>query len=177
METAWRRTERGEIVFEQSIPRGSRLIGGAMLGIFALFFLYHLISGLLEYIRGATAAEWLAALPGFLLILALFLLFGIPTWYILAGRTRIVLDLPRSRILVVHDLRFYKRMKSFPADRAKKVTVRSIMKRNAVDTSYTYRIELHLIDHPPISIGSEGNKEDALKVAASLERFLKLETG
>lgn len=146
-----------------------------MLGIFPLFFLYFLVTGLSEYIRVATFEEWLTALPGFLIILALFLLSGVPTWYILAGRTRVVLDLPHGRIKVVHDLRFYKRTRSFSIDQVKRVTVTPKRRGRPAITPYTYRIDLHLSDQKRIYIGSEDIVENARKVAGSLQKFLQME--
>ena len=49
METVWRENERGEIIIEHITPLSARLFGGFMLGLFALFFLYYLVIGLIAY--------------------------------------------------------------------------------------------------------------------------------
>jgi hypothetical protein len=175
METTWRKSEQGEIFFEHHIPMSARLIGGVMLGFFALFFLYYLVTGLAEYVRVATPGEWLSALPGFLVVLALFLLFGLPTWYILAGRTRVVIDFRHRCIRQVQDLRFYRRTKRFSIDQV--LEVRSVPMTIGVSghRSRTHRIQIDLAGHKPVTVGYEDDAENARGVATSLAEVLRVE--
>jgi len=123
MNTTCTETESGEVIFEWRLPIGPRIGIGSMLSIPAIFFGYYLFVGLIEYIRVASLSEWLTALPGYLLIIALFLLFAIPCWMVFLGRHLVILDLPRGKILRVFDLRLLRWTKSCPIEQVKHVSV------------------------------------------------------
>jgi hypothetical protein len=174
METTWRETTLGEIVIDHRMPMRPRLVTGSMLGLFAAFFLYYLVTGLIEYIRVATLAEWVSAIPGLLVVLALFLLFGVPTWIVLVGRSRVVVDLRQGYILKVDDLLFYQRTRTFPIDQVHDVRVKSKTLRISRHSSQTYEIQLHLTGHKPITIGCEDIVWDAHEVARRLRDLLRI---
>lgn len=165
METTLKESGQGEIVCEHRIPLQSRLIVAAMLGFVPLFFLYHLVSGLVEYARHATPAEWLSGLPGFLVILALFLLSAAPVWIAVVGRTRVVVDFQRGLIHDVRDLRIHRRTTSVPTSSVLGVSV-SRQRSN-------YRIQIDLADHKPITVGYEESAWEAEEVAARLAGCLR----
>jgi hypothetical protein len=165
VETTFRETERAEIVCEHQIPLQSRLIVAAMLGFVLLFFLYHLVSGLVEYVRHATPAEWLSGLPGFLVILALFLLSAAPVLIAVVGRTRVVADLQAGIIREVRDLRIHRRTTSVPISSVLGVSV-SRQRRN-------FRIQVDLSDRKPITVGYEESAWEAREVAARLAGHLR----
>jgi hypothetical protein len=169
METTWRETKWGEIVIEHPVTMGPRILVGFLLGWWPLFFLYHLVTGLIEYILNATLEEWISGIPGFLLILALFLLPGVAIWYVVFGRSRVVVDLPQGRILKVDDLRFYKRTKIFPIDRVHDVGV-----NRKIGKSQTYMIQLDLTGHKPINVSHEDIAADAHEVARRLKDILRI---
>lgn len=167
METSLRESERGEIICEHRIPLQSRLIIGSMLGFLASFFLYYLVTGLIEYIRDATLALWLSALPGLVVVLALFLLFAVPAWIAVAGRTRVVVDLQSGRILDVRDLRVHRRTTTVPIDSVLGVSV-SRQRRS-------FRIQIDLSGRKPITVGYEPNAREARDVAERLAGHLRTE--
>lgn len=167
METSLREGDWGEIVCEHHIPLQSRLIIGSMLGFLASFFLYYLASGLVEYVRNATPADWLSGLPGFLVILALFLLSAAPVWIVVVGRTRVVVDLQAGIIREVRDLRIHRRTTSVPIDSVLGVSV-ARQRRN-------YRIQIDLADHKPITVGYEPSAQEAQDVAELLAGHLRTE--
>ncbi len=166
METTLRETDQGAIRCEHHVPMGSRLLIGSMLGFLASFFLYYLASGLIEYLRVATPAEWLAALPGFLVVLALFLLFGVPAWIAVAGRTWVVLDLQLGRLLEVRDLRVHRRTRSVPIAEVRDVSV-ARYKAN-------YRIQIDLVAGKPITVGYEPTRPEADEIAQRLSSYLRV---
>ena len=167
METAWRETKWGEIVIEHHVTMGPRILIGFLLCWWPIFFLYHLITGLIEYILNATLEEWISGIPGFLLIFGLFLLPGIAIWYVLFGRYRVVVDLTRGRILAVYDFRFYKRTKIFPIDQVQDVRVdRKIGKKQ------TYIIQIHVSNQKPITVSYEDIEADAHEVVRRLKDVL-----
>jgi hypothetical protein len=169
METTWRETKCGEIVIEHPVTMGPRLMIGLMLGWLPAFFLYHLVTGLIEYILNATLEEWISGIPGFLVILVLFLLPGVAIWYVVFGRSRVVVDLPQGRILKMDDLRFYKRTKIFPIDQVQDVRV-----ERKIGKSATYMIQLHLTGHKPITVSYEDFETDAHEVAKRLKNLLRI---
>lgn len=168
MKTTWQETKWGEIVIEHPVTMGPRLMIGLMLGWLPAFFLYHLVIGLIEYTRFAKLEEWISALPGFLVILVLFLLPGVAIWYVLFGRSRVVVNLPQGSILKVDDLRFYKRTKIFPIDQVQDVRV-----KRKIGKSETYMIQLHLTGHKPITVSYEDIAADAHEVARRLQDVLR----
>jgi hypothetical protein len=124
--------------------------------------------------RVATLAEWVSAIPGLLVVLALFLLFGVPTWIVLVGRSRVVVDLRQGYILKVDDLLFYQRTRTFPIDQVHDVRVKSKTLRISRHSSQTYEIQLHLTGHKPITIGCEDIVWDAHEVARRLRDLLRI---
>ena len=167
METSLQESDRGEIICEHHIPLQSRLIIGSMLGFLASFFLYYLVTGLVEYIRTATLDVWVSALPGLVVVLALFLLFAVPAWIAVAGRTRVVVDLQSGRVLDVRDLRVYRRATSVPIDSVLGVSV-SRQRRS-------FRIQIDLAGRKPITVGFEPSGSDARDVAERLAGYLRTE--
>jgi len=164
VETTFRETDRAEIVCEHQILLQSRLIVAAMLGFVPLFFLYYLVTGLVEYVRHATPAEWLSGLPGFLVILALFLLSAAPVWIVVVGRTSVVVDSQGGLIRSVRDLRIHRRTTSVPITSVLGVSV-SRQRRN-------FRIQIDLSDRKPITVGYEESAWEAEEVAARLAGHL-----
>jgi len=164
VETTFRETDRAEIVCEHQILLQSRLIVAAMLGFVPLFFLYYLVTGLVEYVRHATPAEWLSGLPRFLVILALFLLSAAPVWIVVVGRTSVVVDFQGGLIKAVRDLRIYRRTTSVPINSILGVLV-SQQRRN-------FRIQIDLSDRKPITVGYEESAWEAEEVAARLAGYL-----
>ena len=167
METSLREGDWGEIVCEHHIPLQSRLIIGSMLGFLASFFLYYLASGLIEYVRHATLAEWVSALPGLLVVLVLFLLFGVPAWIAVVGRTWVVVDLQSGRVLEVRDLRVHRRTTSVPID--------SVLGVSVARQRRGFRIQIDLADRKPITVGFEPSAREARDVAERLAGYLRTE--
>ena len=169
METTWQESKWGEIVIEHPVTMGPRILVGFLLGWWPLFFLYHLVTGLIEYILNATLEEWISGIPGFLVIFGLFLLPGIAIWYALFGRYRVVVDLTRGRILAVYDFRFYKRTKIFPIDQVQDVRV-----NRKIGKKQTYIIQIHVSNHKPITVSYEDVEADAHDVARRLKDILRI---
>jgi len=166
MNTTCRETESGEVIFEWHLPIELRLILGAFLFFFASFFGYHLFSILIEYMRLASLGEWLAALPGILIVMALFLLFAVPCWAVCVGRHKVILDLPRGRILKVFDLRLYRRTKSYPIDQVQHViVVRSKVRQNRYISKTNCQVQLRLHRGKPIVV-SHGDRPDHARTIA-----------
>ncbi len=177
METSWRETGGGEIVIEHDVPMGPRLIIGSMLAPMAAFFLYHLVNGLTEYVRHATAAEWLRALPGLLLLLALSLGLGVPTWLVLAGRSRVVVDRHRGRISKVLDFRLFRWSMGFPTERVREVRVRRKTLRTSGHSSRTWEVQVFFAGPPkPMVVGYEDVETDARELSRRLAVCLRVET-
>lgn len=169
METTCRDNKWGEIVIEHPVTMGPRILVGFLLGWWPLFFLYHLVTGLIEYILNATLEEWIAGIPGFLIISVLFLLPGVAIWYVLFGRYRVVVNLTQGRILAVYDLRFYRWTKIFPIDQVQDVRV-----KRKTGKSTTYMIQLHLAGHNPIRISYEDSAAAAQELARRLKDILRI---
>ena len=166
MNTTCQETESGEVIFEWHLPIGARLFLGAMLSFFAIFFGYHLFWGLIEYIRVASLGEWQTALPGILIVMALFLLFAVPCWAVCLGRHQVILDLPRGRILKVFDLRLYRRTRSYPIDQVQHVSVVRLKARQTRHSSTTNcQVHLRLDRGKPILV-SRGDRPDHARMVA-----------
>lgn len=166
MNTTCRETESGEVIFEWRLPIGARLFFGTILSFFVIFFGYHLFSGLIEYIRMASLGQWLTALPGFLIVMALFLLFAIPCWAVCLGRHQVILDLPHSRILKVFDLRLYRRTKSYPIDQIQHVSVvRLKVQKSRYSSTTNCQVHLRLDRGKPIVV-SHGDRPDHARMIA-----------
>lgn len=167
METTLTESGEGGIICEHRIPIESRLIVASLLGFLPLFFLYHLVTGLVEYVRHATPAEWLSGLPGFLVVVSLLLLSAAPVWIAVVGRTRVVVDLQAGIIREVRDLRIHRRTTSVPINSILGVSV-SRQRRN-------FRIQIDLSDRKPITVGYEQDMQEARDVAELLAGYLRTE--
>ena len=176
MKTNYRETGSGRIVFEHRIALRSRLIIGLMLGWFPAFFLYHFVNALIHYIRFATAAEWLSALPGLLVVLVLFLGPGVMVWMVLVGQDRLVVDLVAGQVIEENDLRFYTRRRSIAINNVREVKVTKKSLRTRGHSSQTWLIQLVLADHSkPMRVGWEELERDAQELAQRAAGFLHLE--
>lgn len=164
METTLTESGEGGIVCEHRIPVESRWIVASMLGFVPLFFLYYLVTGFVEYVRTATPAEWLSGLPGFLVILALFLLSAAPVWIVVVGRTRVDVDLQAGIIREVRDLRIHRRTTSVP--------IASVLGVSVSRQRRSFRIQVDLSDRNPITVGYEESAWEAEELAARLAGYL-----
>ena len=165
METTFRETDRAEIVCEHQIQLQPRLIVAAVLAFVPLFFLYYLVTGLVEYVRHAAPAEWLSGLPGFLVILALFLLSAAPVWIVVVGRTCVVVDSRGGLIKAVRDLGIHRRTSSVP--------ISSVLGVSVLRQRRNHRIQIDLAGHKPITVGYEESPREAWEVAARLAGYLE----
>lgn len=168
MDTTWKTTASGEVIYSFHTPLQARLIIGAMLSFFAVFFGYYLFSGLIEYLRVATAREWLDALPGFLVILALFLLFAVPAWIALVGRSKLVVDPSSGSIAEVFDLWIYRRAKRYHIDEVKTVRISRKTFRTKGHSSQANAVEIVLRNDTVITVTYEDQIEDARAVATQM---------
>ena len=172
MDTTWTRNAAGAVTFERHAPLGARLIFGALLSVFALFFGYHLFSGLGDYIRAASAREWLGALPGFLVVLALFLLFAIPAWAVFFLRPKVIIDQLHNAILNVSDVRVYRHVKTYAMQQAQQVDVTKTTIRTAGRSQITHPIQIRLRGGKLITVAYEDEMADALTLAAEVADYL-----
>lgn len=76
--------------------------------LFACYLFSILLSSLGEYIANANPAEWLAALPGMVILGLLGLLFLAPGWLLAFTRVRLELDASQGQVREVRDLLVYK---------------------------------------------------------------------
>ncbi|MBU1566239.1 MAG: hypothetical protein KJ630_11530 [Proteobacteria bacterium] len=82
------------------------------------------------------------------------------------GRHQVILDLPRGRILKVFDLRTYRRIKSYPIDQVKHVSVVRLKDRPSVYRSTANsQVHLRLNSGKPIVV-SRGDRPDHARVVA-----------
>ena len=175
METTWRESEHGEIVVGSHSFLGSRAGGAALLGAPALFFLYILVKAVFEYSREATGAEWLAALPGLLVVLLLFLVFAVPVWFILAGRRELRIDPQGGLLAVVTDLRFFRWTSSYQMDDVVKVGVRSAKLARGPRGSRpgrTHAVEIHLTRKRTVTVECEDDVGAAQRLSRQLAGVL-----
>ncbi|MFZ5799654.1 MAG: hypothetical protein ACOY3O_14725 [Thermodesulfobacteriota bacterium] len=174
MYSKWTKTGRVEEVLDCHAPRGPRIIALVFLAPFAVFFGYYLAASLVEYIPAASPHEWLRALPGLLVVLALFLSFGIPSWWLLLGRTRLIFERGGGRILQVFDFRIYRRTKAYRVDDI--ILVNSMISRsgNKASTPGTeiYAVQVHFREGKPITVAHEERAGDARDVAARITALL-----
>lgn len=168
MDTKVKTTESGEVIYSFRTPLQARLIIGGILSIFAVFFGYYLGSGLIEYVRVATATEWLHALPGLIIVLLLFLVFAVPAWAALIGRSRFVVEPFRGSIAEVLDFRFYRRVKRYAVDQVKTVRVRRKTIRTRGHSSQTNAVEIVLRNDKVITVTYEDRGDNAKEVAAQV---------
>jgi hypothetical protein len=173
MDTTWRTTDTGEIVFRSRAPFVGRAFVGCALGFPALFFLYHLVDGLVEY-RTATLHEWLVALPGFLLVLALSLSFGVPAWCLATLRRRVVVDAAGGRVLQVLDFLVWRKVKTYPISQVVTFQVRDARERSSRARARKpfYAAELVLTTGETMLVGLEDSLHDANRVARAVGRCL-----
>jgi hypothetical protein len=174
MNSKWTKSERLEEILDCYAPRAPRIIALVFLAPFAVFFGYYLVASLAEYIPAANPHEWLRALPGLLVVLALFLSFGIPSWWLILGRTRLIFDRGHGRILQVFDFRIYRRTKAYPVDDV--VLVDSKISRSGYKASAPgseiYAVKVHFREGKPITVAHEERAVDAREVAASITALL-----
>lgn len=166
MNTTCREFESGAVVFEWRPPTGTRFLLGGMLFPLAVFFGYHLFSALFEYIRVATLGEWLTALPGIVIVAALFLLFAVPCWAVCAGCHLVIIDRSGGIIVKALDLRFYRRIKTYPLDQVQHVSVVRHNVRQKHRISYTTcRVLIRFNHGKPIPV-SHGDRPDHARMIA-----------
>ncbi len=173
MKTTWRTQETGEIVFRSHAPLVGRAFVGAALGFPAAFFLYHLVNGLVEY-RVATLHEWWAALPGFLVVLALSVSFGVPAWCLVMLRRSVVLDVAGGRVLQVTDFLVYRKVRTYQVSQVSTFQVRDAREpssRRRVLSPF-YAAELVLTTGERILVGIEDTVGDANRVTMAVARCL-----
>lgn len=174
MNSKWTKTEGQDEVLDCYAPRGPRIIALVFLAPFAVFFGYYLASSLAEYIRAANPNEWLRALPGLLIVLALFLSFGIPSWWLLLGRTRLILDRANGRLLQVFDFRIYRRARAYRVDDV--ILVDSMISRSGYKASSPgpeiYAVKVHFREGKPITVAHEERAGDARDVATRITVLL-----
>ena len=174
MNSKWTKTEHQDEVLDCYAPRGPRIIALVFLAPFAVFFGYYLAASLAEYIRAANPNEWLRAAPGLLVVLALFLSFGIPSWWLLLGRTRLILDRGSGRILQVFDFRIFRRTKVYRVDDV--ILVDSMLSRSGYKASSPgseiYAVKVHFREGKPITVAHEERAADARDVAARITVLL-----
>lgn len=153
----------------------ARIIGSAMFGIFALFFGYYLIIGLIEYIRFATFEEWLHNGLGFLLNLTLVLVFALPAWLILLGRNWVTIDKDEGLITAVRDWRLFQQTTQYNLDGAETILViTEISSHKDRSATISYRIELLLQKNKGILLDIPDNEETAELNASHLAIYLNL---
>lgn len=174
MYSKWTKTERQDEVLDCYAPRGPRIIALVFLAPFAVFFGYYLVASLAEYIPAASPNEWLRALPGLLVVLALFLSFGIPSWWLLLGRTRLIFDRGSGRILQVFDFRIYRRVRAYREDDV--ILVDSMISRSGNKASSPgseiYAVKVHFREGKRITVAHEERAADARDVAARITGLL-----
>lgn len=174
MNSKWTKTGRQDEVLDCYAPRGPRIIALVFLAPFAVFFGYYLAASLAEYIRAANPNEWLRAAPGLLVVLALFLSFGIPSWWLLLGRTRLIFDRGSGRILQVFDFRIFRRTKAYRVDDV--ILVDSMISRSGYKASSPgseiYAVKVHFREGKPITVAHEERAADAREVAARITVLL-----
>lgn len=173
METKCHTTSTGETVYEIYVPYSARLLIGGMLSIFAIFFGYYLVTGLVEYVHVAAASEWLRALPGFFVVLCLFLLFAVPTWYLLTVRQLVVIDPSAGSLSEVSDVRIYHRRKRYPFSQVRTVKISHKRLRTRGHSSHTYAVAVVLKDDKQITAGYEEQIDDAKELARLVKESLR----
>ena len=153
-----------------------RIIIGLMLGWLPAFFLYHFVNAMVSYIQSATFADWLAALPGLLVVLALALGPGLMVWIVIMGRDRFVLDLQGGRAIVEHDLRFHVRRRSTPIGNVRCVDLTRKTLRTRGHSSRTWAVQLILKDgNEPLMVGYEDAERDARELARRVSELVRCE--
>ncbi|MHB8810896.1 MAG: hypothetical protein ACYC9M_12920 [Desulfobulbaceae bacterium] len=174
MNAKWTKTEQQDEVLDCYAPRGPRIIALVFLAPFAVFFGYYLVASLAEYIRTANLNEWLRAIPGLLVVLALFLSFGIPSWWLLLGRTSLIFDRGNGRILQVFDFRIYRRARAYRMDDV--ILVDSAISRSGAKASLPgseiYAVKVHFREGKPITVAHEERAADAREVAVRITGLL-----
>jgi len=130
-----------------------------------VFFGYYLLSGLLEYIRVATASEWFSAIPGFLVLLVIFLVSAVPTYAVLFGRSKVLVDLSQGRVVEMFDIGFYRRAKIYALDQIKAVTIRKKVFRTKGHSSISNAVQILLLNDEVVTVGYEKALEDAKNLA------------
>ena len=107
MATYWKQLSANQFAIEMHPPLGARLLVGAALSAFAAFFLYYLLTGFYQYVLHATAKEWLAAIPGFIVNLILVLIFAVPAAVVFFKKVRVEIDQHTGKIHDVSDYRIF----------------------------------------------------------------------
>lgn len=176
METIVKTSESGEVIYQIPVEMQARFIIGVMLSFFALFFGYYLITGLIEYVRVASASEWLAATPGFLVVLVIFLAFAVPTYAILIGQSKVIVNRDTGRIIDMFDLRIYQQKKVYCIDQVKSVSIGEKTFRTKGHSSHSYAVQILMDDQKRVTAGYEKDIAEARKLAEYVSNSLGYST-
>ncbi|MCB0034815.1 MAG: hypothetical protein KDE51_12370 [Anaerolineales bacterium] len=153
----------------------TRIIGSAMFGIFAIFFGYYLVIGLIEYIRLATLEEWLHNTLGFLFNFALVLLFAVPAWLILAGRNWVTIDKQEGLITTVRDWRLFQQTTQYDLADAKAILViTEINSHKDRSATISYKVELLVNNNKGVLLAIPDNEEMAEIKASDIATYTNL---
>jgi hypothetical protein len=139
-----------------------------------VFFGYYLVTALIDYIRVATPAEWLRALPGLLIVFAIFLAFAIPTYAVLFGRNKVIVDRYRGRIVEAFDLPFLHRPKRHAMGDTMAVTIRAKTFRTKGHSSLSNAVQILLGGGEAVTVGYEDAIEDAKRLAEHVRGVLAI---
>lgn len=174
METTWRDTTRGEMVFQHHSYLGSRYYFFSLCGLCTVFLLHALLSSLVGFIGVSESPVWLTVMPDILIVAIIPLFLLVPAWVTFAGRNLVVADIPRGRVVSIFDLRFFRVKRVYPLVNVVAVRVRPRAARESRLTTRSYVVELHLEDHDPVIVGYEATSADARTVAHVMADVLHL---
>jgi len=176
MQTTWREESSGEVVFEWVEPLGPRLIAAALFGFVGLFFFVHLARALIIYTRSASAAEWLAAVPGLLLVTVLFAVPSAFAAYLALGRSRVVIDKTAGEIRDTRYVRLIEWSWTSPIEDATDVRVETRVIKTSRRRYRSWAVRICVANRKrPITVGYEDVTVDADALAKRVKETLGLE--
>ncbi|MCB8965881.1 MAG: hypothetical protein R3E31_19775 [Chloroflexota bacterium] len=162
------------LVFPWHLPLSARLVTGGLLLPFALFFGYYAFSGLVEYIRYATWQEWISSIPGFILMLALTLVFAVPAWFSFLGKGWVTVDKAQGTIEAVRDWAIYKQRRQYALADAHCVMLTEEIKSNERGTRVSYTVQIMIGKNTAVLLYFTDNETEAETFAASAANSLAL---
>ena len=158
-----------------------RLLGLPFL-LFGGWMLYHFAAGLIEYVHGASAEEWLSALPGFLLTLVFTAIFLAPGVMLCLFRMRVELDRAKGTVTHVKDFLFYRWTRKMPIKDIRQIVARQTSANRSRQSAEgfsgnrskmtVYPVDIEFETSDSMGVSQSGEKAEAKKIARGLAEFL-----
>ena len=173
-----RQTPQGTLVVQQTAPWYVRALGLPFL-LYGGYFVWIFLTSIFEYVRLASLAEWIAAIPGMIIILFLAALFATPGAFVFFAGTKYEMS-PSTRSIIEFDrFRPWRRKKEHALDDFDEIEVQMSSKRSGSGstrtTNYFHEVRFRgnaKQSHPSLSVAVFGYEQEELERATAFARRL-----